>query len=350
MDRAPPGRLDRRDHSGPGTSRRRSGAGARRRLRQVCSSLSPEVYAALADQARARRIPFAGHLPRDISLVEAAAAGQRSVEHLGGVGDLAALDSVAVDSVLAILVRDSVWQTPTLSVLRVAADPLDPALASDPRLRYVPVTLAALWGVVRRIAAGDTSAARVAGRRAEWARQRASVGRMWRAGVPILAGTDLPNPYTIPGFSLHAELALLVEAGLPPRAALQAATRNAARFLDAGDSLGTIEVGKHADLVLLDGDPLADIANLSRIIGVVRAGRFLDRNELDGILATVARKRWRPGAASWILAGAIVHRVPTAVRLAALGLLLSIPLAAWLVRRRRRRARAASTGRREGLF
>jgi imidazolonepropionase-like amidohydrolase len=87
------------------------------------------------------------------------------------------------------------------------------------------------------------------------------VGRMYRAGVGILAGSDVYNPYIFPGFSLHDELSLLVEAGLPPMAALQAATIGPARFMGQEQRRGTIEVGKVADLVLLDRDPLADIHN-----------------------------------------------------------------------------------------
>jgi imidazolonepropionase-like amidohydrolase len=91
-----------------------------------------------------------------------------------------------------------------------------------------------------------------------------------------LAGTDVLNPFCFPGFSLHDELALLVEAGLTPMQALQTATLNPAIFLNATDSLGTVETGKLADLVLLDADPLADIHNTTRISAVVLNGQLLD--------------------------------------------------------------------------
>jgi imidazolonepropionase-like amidohydrolase len=107
--------------------------------------------------------------------------------------------------------------------------------------------------------------------------------------VPIVAGSDTPNPLVFPGSSLHEELELLVEAGLPPLAALQAATREAARFRDQLDSQGTVETGKVADLVLLDADPLADIGNTQKIAGVVLAGRYLDRAALDGLLEQAER-------------------------------------------------------------
>jgi imidazolonepropionase-like amidohydrolase len=110
------------------------------------------------------------------------------------------------------------------------------------------------------------------------------IGEVHRAGIGILAGTDVPNPCLAPGFSLHDELGELVAAGLSPRAALAAATISPARFLRATDSLGTVSPGKLADLVLLDGDPLIDIGNSRRIRAVFLDGSLFTRAELDTML------------------------------------------------------------------
>jgi hypothetical protein len=110
------------------------------------------------------------------------------------------------------------------------------------------------------------------------------IGELHRAGIGILAGTDVPNPCLAPGFSLHDELRELVAAGLSTRAALAAATISPARFLRATDSLGTVSPGKLADLVLLDGDPLIDIGNSRRIRAVFLDGRLFTRAELDTML------------------------------------------------------------------
>ena len=104
--------------------------------------------------------------------------------------------------------------------------------------------------------------------------------------MPILAGSDCPNPYTYPGFSLHDELGWLVRAGLPAAAALRAATLDPARFLGLADSLGSIAEGKVADLVLLDADPLADIANTKRIRAVIQGGKWWGRPGLDSLLTS----------------------------------------------------------------
>jgi imidazolonepropionase-like amidohydrolase len=116
------------------------------------------------------------------------------------------------------------------------------------------------------------------------------VGKMHRAGVEFLAGVDHPFPYCFPGFSVHDELALLVEAGLTPMEALQTATRNPARYLDQLTDLGTVQTGKIADLVLLEANPLDDIKNTRRIAAVVSRGKLFDHATLHKMLAEVEQR------------------------------------------------------------
>jgi imidazolonepropionase-like amidohydrolase len=111
------------------------------------------------------------------------------------------------------------------------------------------------------------------------------VGALRRAGVGILAGTDVLNPYCFPGFSLHDELEWLVKAGLSPMEALQSATRNPALYLDRPKDLGTVERGKIADLVLLEADPLKDITNTRKIAAVVAGGKLLPKETLHKMFA-----------------------------------------------------------------
>ena len=107
------------------------------------------------------------------------------------------------------------------------------------------------------------------------------------AGVRFLAGTDITATYLLPGFSLHDELVLLTQAGLTSIEALQAATSNAAEFLGLNEEIGTVEVGKTADLVLIDGDPIEDISNTQRIHAVIMNGKLYGREQLDEILDNV---------------------------------------------------------------
>ena len=107
---------------------------------------------------------------------------------------------------------------------------------------------------------------------------------MFRSGVPLLAGTNTGNQYRFPGFSLHDELVLLVESGLTFLAALQAATLNAAIFMNATGRYGSVAKGKIADVVLLGADPLQDIHNTTRIAGVFLSSSYFERATLDKLL------------------------------------------------------------------
>jgi imidazolonepropionase-like amidohydrolase len=162
-------------------------------------------------------------------------------------------------------------------------EPLD---TTDPRLNYLSSEVRSKWndGYYKYYPPGPRAAI-VELSKAQFRESMKIVGLMYRAGVPILAGTDTMNPHCLPGFGIHDELALLVDAGMSPLAALQAATRNAAQFIGQLDRRGTIEVGKVADLVLLDKDPLADIHNTSAIQAVVLNGRPFTRSELNRMLA-----------------------------------------------------------------
>ncbi len=111
------------------------------------------------------------------------------------------------------------------------------------------------------------------------------IGRMHARGVPIGAGTDTPIFISVPGYSLHSELELLVRAGLSPLEAIRSATVRPAEFFSLADEMGTVDVGKKADLVLLDANPLENIANTKRIAAVVSKGRIFTRNELSELVS-----------------------------------------------------------------
>lgn len=291
---------------------------------KVYSGLKRDVYFAIADQAKRRGVMFAGHVPLSVKAGEASDAGQRSIEHLTEVladcsPELRAIterqDQRVRDSTLsrdsvnslrrtfrrvvserldckplaARFARNRTWQVPTFTVKRPRAFAHDSATRADRRLKFISPQLMAEWKATGLRGMDAMSPTDVELQRTMFRIEQRIVGQLHAAGVPLLAGTDVHNPYVYPGFSLHDELALLVESGLSPLAALRTATINPARFLSVTDSLGTIAPGKIADLVMLDADPLLDIANTQRIRAVFLNGRFLDRGALDSLLAAAER-------------------------------------------------------------
>ncbi len=292
---------------------------------KVYSLLPRKAYFAIADEAKKQHIPFAGHVPYSVSVAEASDAGQKSIEHLTGI--LAACSSheeevrqtlihanstlpgqrrpnpslirpitrlmldtfsaAKANALFARLKQNQTWQCPTFTVLRSGAFMDDSSFRNDPRLKYMPAQLRASWDPSNdfRFRTGTMEDFRLA--RSVYKKQIEIAGLMHKAGVEFIAGTDVLNPFCFPGFSLHDELAILVEAGLSPMEALQTATLNPARFLGIEKAIGTVAQGKIADLVLLDANPLDDIRNTTKINAVVVNGRLLDRTALDQRLTQV---------------------------------------------------------------
>jgi imidazolonepropionase-like amidohydrolase len=231
---------------------------------KVYSLLSREAFFAIVDESAKVGLRFAGHLPNSVTPAEASDAGQLSFEHLMGVPNDPAL--------FARFVKNGTWQTPTLVALRAPAFAGDPAFENDPGVKEMPEPIQQYWKM--QMAEMMHWGKDAADRRSKFEEQLRTVAAMQRAGVKILAGSDTPNPYVFPGISLHEELSLLVTAGLTPAEALRAATVRPAEFLGRLDCAGSIAPGKNADLVLLDGDPLADIKNTRRISAVILKGKL----------------------------------------------------------------------------
>jgi len=268
---------------------------------KVYWNLSRDTYFAIADESKKEGLPFAGHVPYVVSAAEASDAGQRSIEHLEGVAQACSskesdwlskrqartwtpadalemrktFDESKCNALAARFQQNNTWLVPTTVVF---FDPKN--LDSSSRIRFVPPAVAER---MRQGALKPGARADEVTRNAELAMRRT----MRRAGgALLLAGTDLSaaRPMNLPGFSLHDELALLVESGLTAAEALQAATYNAARFENALGDHGIVAEGRRADLLILNANPLDDIRNISRIDAVVLNGTLLDRGKLNELL------------------------------------------------------------------
>ncbi len=286
---------------------------------KIQSLIPRDGYFAAADEAKKVGLTFVGHVPDAVRAADASNAGQRSIEHFTGIFEgasrsedqliagpksvglkVSTFDPERARALIALMAKNQTWQVPTLTWERGQwlVDDID--LSHDELIQYAPTAWKdKTWPMfVREIMASmDTDPLPV---RQHFVQMELDMTlAMFRAGVPFMAGTDTAaGVHIFPGFSLHDELGLFVRAGLSPLQALQTATRNPAVFLGRLADLGTVEQGKLADLVLLDANPLEDIANTRRIRAVVLAGRYFGRADLDVMLKRVAKAAAEPDEAT----------------------------------------------------
>jgi imidazolonepropionase-like amidohydrolase len=271
--------------------------------------ISLPVYEAVVDEARRVGIKVIGHVDPQVGLARALAAGQQ-IEHLAmyfeaalrdgapmtaSVSDyfvyrpanwesLDWLDDAKLDSLGRATAAAGVWSSPTLTFFKLAFGIGQPDEVIEARPDYA-VLPDALRGPMREGRDYFWRNPPSAERRARYVEARNRIVRaIHQAGGRILAGSDSPEFFLVYGWTLHRELESLVDAGLPPYAALESATRNPAEWLGTLAESGTVEAGKRADVVLLDANPLADIRNTQRIAGVMRAGRWYPAAELSRMI------------------------------------------------------------------
>lgn len=277
--------------------------------------ISLPVYEAVIDEAARRGIKVIGHVDPQVGLARALAAGQQ-IEHLNMYFEAALrdgapmtasvsdyliyrpanwesvdwLDDAKLDSLGRATAAAGVWSSPTLTFFKLAfgiGQP-DSVIEARPDYAVLPDSLRRQMREGRDYYWRNPPSAE---RRARYVEARNRIVRaIHQAGGRILAGSDSPEFFLLYGWTLHRELESLVEAGLPPFAALEAATRNPAEWLGTLPESGTVEPGKRADLVLLDANPLDDIRNTRRIAGVMRAGRWYPAPELARMIEDSAAR------------------------------------------------------------
>lgn len=259
---------------------------------------SPQSYAAILREAKRAGLTVVGHSPGVVSITAAAIAGQRTIEH-AFLPPTSTMSDSARAALYAAFATNETWYTPTLTVSRSVLIDRDSSerliwpragMPVDSAQRYASDWLLGWWRMQVDERTNVNDSTRATNQRA-YRSSAADVRAMQNAGVGILAGTDAGSVLVYPGFSLHEELRLLVEdAGLTTREALVAATIAPAKLFAMESQLGTIAAGKLADIVLLDGDPIASIRNTRRISAVIAGGRLFDRPALDALLRASERR------------------------------------------------------------
>ncbi len=298
---------------------------------------SPDATFAAVAEAKKLGMLVAGHLPPSVPALDASRAGFGAIEHLGsGMGILLdcakdesdirkavmrgegappvfslnfvrspmlfrtldapfyqrVMDSYSeekCESLAQAFAKNATWQVPTLIRLRSMQFSSDALYRNDPHLAYLDKATRAQWEQLATQYADNVPAAAATTFRDFYTLQVKVIKLFKQNGVKMLAGSDLGGIWVIPGFSLHQEFQELARAGLTPLEILQMATLNGAEFLRRESTMGAVEPGKNADLVLLDANPLVDVANLGTISSVFLRGKYFSKADLDAMQATVAR-------------------------------------------------------------
>ncbi len=296
---------------------------------KVFTNLSPEVYKAILHAAKEHDFPVYGHVPTRLGLKGVLTSGQKSFEHMIDFsyallpndspvrahlvemwGDkekrnwrgmfldpYEKADRSKIPDLAAKVAAARVWICPTLTLSsNVAADAAEfDKRRSDPSMRYVPPQERSFWEMRAQFYTTDEHNDPAIMKRGFEA-MLIAVKALHDAGARLIVGTDTPNPFVIAGFSVHEELKHFVNAGLTPYEAIKAATHDAAEFVDALDEWGTVAVGRRADLILVDANPLENVANVSKQIGVMVRGCWYSKTKLQPRLDALADKYAEDGS------------------------------------------------------
>jgi imidazolonepropionase-like amidohydrolase len=258
---------------------------------KIHEGLSRETYDTIVATAKRLGIRFAGHVPNAVGVYHALQSGQASIDHLDNyvetVGGPDSADDRRIGQAVTATRAAGTWTVPTLALWDVFLGADDSVtLAAREELRYVPPEWRANWAQQTAQVRRNNPDARAAA--ATIALRRRILKALQDGGCPIALGTDSPQLYSVPGFSIHREMASMAAAGLTPHQILTAGTRNVARYYGAEAEFGTVAAGQRADLLLLEANPLADVRNVARRAGVMVNGRWLPEAEIRARLERIA--------------------------------------------------------------
>jgi hypothetical protein len=273
-------------------------------------NISRAAYAAMATTAQKIDMPFGGHIPEEVPLAEALTARQDSIDHLDryveflvpgdastqglprgffGSGWVHLAHERRIPEAVRLTLEAGTWNVPTLSLVEhLASSEPGEDMIEWPEMRYMPRSVLDQWVKAKRARHEEQTFRPAAAQRLVELRRKL-LHALHEAGAPIVLGSDAPQFFNVPGFSVHHEMRMMVAAGLTPYQVLVTGTRNAARYFDVPGAEGTVAAGQPASLILLEANPLTDIANVQRRAGVMLRGQWLSENEIQARLDKIAQ-------------------------------------------------------------
>jgi hypothetical protein len=263
-------------------------------LLKVLPGLGLPEYDAMARTAKEAGIRFVGHVPPEVGLLHALEMGQETIEHMDGYieylhGDTGPVDNAQLLEVVRKTREAGTWVVPTMVHRETVIGTLDINAAMNyPELQYMPPDLVQQWRGWYREQFENPQFNRAAARQVIANRMRI-LKALHDGGAGILLGTDSTQRFNVPGFSIHRELKRMVEAGMTPFEVLKSGTQDAGVYFRNEDTFGTIAVGRRADMILVDANPLQDVSNVARRSGVMVRGTWMPEADLQARLDQIAR-------------------------------------------------------------
>ncbi len=268
-----------------------------------------EAFDQIVATANEVGIPFAGHVPVAVGIRHALESKYASIDHVDGfleglVPESAGVDpsdngffgyaftpladTTNIDGLVQMAKNNKVWIVPTQSLFErwFAPIPVETLLA-QPEMKYMPKSTLANWERIKKETMADESFTEAQWRQFDAIRKKL-IYKLQQNGHGMLLGSDAPQLFNVPGFSIHHEIQGMLNAGLTPLEIIRSGTINPATYFNSSDTFGEIKEGMQADLILVDANPLEDLSALQKITGVMVRGRWLDSKTIADTLAEIA--------------------------------------------------------------
>jgi len=251
------------------------------------------IYDAMARTAKEVGIRFGAHVPADVGLLHAIRAGQETFDHIDGYleylnGASGPIDNTKLNEVVRLTKQSGAWIVPTMALWETIQGTLElQTVTGYPELKYMPANQVKQWTDQHRTRLSNPNFNPATAKRVIQNRMIV-LKALHQGGVPILLGTDAPQQFSVPGFSIHREMKRMLDAGMSPYEVIKSGTQNVGTYFKSQDTFGTVAVGGRADLILVDANPLENLANIARRSGVMVKGRWMTESEIQSRLAKIA--------------------------------------------------------------